>query len=191
MSIKKSDLLIGGEIGPPSSGRYYPLHSPVDGGLVAEVADAAAADVDRAVAAAREAFYAEWKFCSVERKRALFAKLKEALYAMADELSAAKVQPPGGVGIPPLIERVIDYYVSKLDDGAGTLIEHGDQGTNYVYKEPLGVVAIFVPFNGPMLGALLYSQTEGYRFAFLLLASLTGASAIFFLLARQPRKPLR
>ena len=155
MSIKKSDLLIGGEIGPPSSGRYYPLHSPVDGGLVAEVADAAAADVDRAVAAAREAFYAEWKFCSVERKRALFAKLKEALYAMADELSAAKVQPPGGVGIPPLIERVIDYYVSKLDDGAGTLIEHGDQGTNYVYKEPLGVVAIFVPFNGPMLGALL------------------------------------
>jgi len=155
MSITKSDLLIGGEIGPPSSGRYYPLHSPVDGGLVAEVADAAAADVDRAVAAAREAFYAEWKFCSVERKRALFAKLKEALYAMADELSAAKVQPPGGVGIPPLIERVIDYYVSKLDDGAGTLIEHGDQGTNYVYKEPLGVVAIFVPFNGPMLGALL------------------------------------
>ena len=155
MSIKKSDLLIGGEIGPPSSGRYYPLHSPVDGGLVAEVADAAAADVDRAVAAAREAFYAEWKFCSVERKRALFAKLKEALYAMADELSAAKVQPPGGVGIPPLIERVIDYYVSKLDDGAGTMIEHGDQGTNYVYKEPLGVVAIFVPFNGPMLGALL------------------------------------
>ena len=155
MSIKKSDLLIGGEIGPPSSGRYYPLHSPVDGGLVAEVADAAAADVDRAVAAAREAFYAEWKFCSVERKRALFSKLREVLYAMADELSAAKVQPPGGVGIPPLIERVIDYYVSKLDDGAGTLIEHGDQVTNYVYKEPLGVVAIFVPFNGPMLGALL------------------------------------
>ena len=155
MSIKKSDLLIGGEIGPPSSGRYYPLHSPVDGGLVAEVADAAAADVDRAVAAAREAFYAEWKFCSVERKRALFAKLKEALYNVADELSTAKVQPTGGVGIPPLIERVIDYYVSKLDDGAGTLIEHGDQVTNYVYKEPLGVVAIFVPFNGPMLGALL------------------------------------
>lgn len=155
MSIEKSDLLIGGEICPSESGQYYPLYSPVDGALVAEVADATPADVDRAVAAAREAFYAEWKFCGVERKRALFAKLKEALYAMADDLSAAKVQPPGGAGIPPLVERVIDYYVSKLDDGAGQLIEHGDQGTNYVYKEPLGVVAIFVPFNGPMLGALL------------------------------------
>ena len=154
MSVKKSDLLIGGQMCPLTSGRYYPLYSPVDGTLVAEVADASRADVDRAAAAAREAFYAEWKFCGIEHKRALFAKLKEVLYAMADELAAAKVQPQGA-GIPPLIERVIDYYVGKLDDGAGALIEHGDQGTNYVYREPLGVVAIFAPFNGPMLGALL------------------------------------
>lgn len=57
-----------------------------------------------------------------------------------------------------------------------------------------GMSSLIIQFGtvlGPMLGALLYSQTEGYRFAFLLLASLTGASAIFFLLARQPRKPLR
>ena len=155
MSVKKSDLLIGGQMCPPTSGRYYPLYSPVDGTLVAEVADASRADVDRAAAAAREAFYAEWKFCGIEHKRALFAKLKEVLYAMADELAAAKVQPQGAAGIPPLIERIIDYYVGKLDDGAGALIEHGDQGTNYVYREPLGAVAIFAPFNGPMLGALL------------------------------------
>lgn len=155
MRVKKSDLLIGGQLRPPTSGRYYPLYSPVDGSLVAEVADASRADVDRAVAAAREAFYAEWKFCGIERKRALFAQLKEVLYAMADELAAAKVQPQGGPGIPPLIERVIDYYVAKLDDGAGALIEHGDQCTNYVYREPLGPVAIFAPFNGPLLGTLL------------------------------------
>ena len=155
MSVEKSDLLIGGQICSPTSGRYYPLYSPVDGELVAEVADASRADVDRAAVAAREAFYAEWKFCGIERKRAMFAKLKESLFAMAEELAAAKVQPQGGKGIPPLIERVIDYYVGKLDDGAGTLIEHGDERTNYVYREPLGVVAIFAPFNGPMLGALL------------------------------------
>ena len=155
MSGKKYDLLIGGQMCPPASGQYYPLYSPVDGTLVAEVADASRADVDRATAAAHEAFYAEWKFCGIEHKRALFAKLKEVLYAMADELAAAKVQPQGGPGIPPLVERVIDYYVGKLDDGAGALIEHGDQGTNYVYREPLGVVAIFAPFNGPMLASLL------------------------------------
>ena len=155
MSVQKSDLLIRGQMCPPTSGRYYPLYSPVDGTLVAEVADASRADVDRAAAAAREAFYAEWKFCGSEHKRTLFAKLKEVLYAMAAELAAAKVQPQGAAGIPPLIERVIDYYVGKLDDGEGALIEHGDQRTNYVSREPLGAVAIFAPFNGPMLGALL------------------------------------
>jgi acyl-CoA reductase-like NAD-dependent aldehyde dehydrogenase len=155
VSVKRSDLLIDGQICPSTSGQYYPLYSPVDGTLVAEVADATKADVDRAVAAAREAFYSEWKFCGVEEKRSLFANLKEVLHAMAEELAAAKVQPQGGAGIPPLVDRVIDYYVGKLDDGAGTLIEHGDQRTNYVFKEPLGVVAIFVPFNGPMLGAIL------------------------------------
>lgn len=155
MAIIKSDLLIDGRWCPPASEQYYPLHSPVDGSLVAKVANGGREDVERAVAAARQAFYAEWKFCPVERKRALFTQFKEALHAMADELAAAKVQPQGGPGIPPLIDRVIDYYVSKLDDGAGTLLEHGDQGTNYLYKEPLGVVAVFAPFNGPMLGALL------------------------------------
>ena len=33
--VKKSDLLIGGQMCPPTSGRYYPLYSPVDGELVA------------------------------------------------------------------------------------------------------------------------------------------------------------
>ena len=65
MRVKKSDLLIGGQLRPPASGRYYPLYSPVDGTLVAEVADASRADVDRAVAAAYEAFYAEWKVCGL------------------------------------------------------------------------------------------------------------------------------
>lgn len=145
MRKKRSDLLIDGQMCPPSKEQYYPLYSPVDGELVAEAADASHADVDRAATAAREAFYSEWKFYGVEQKRALFAKLKEVLQAMAEELAAAKVQPQGGVGIPPLVERIIDYYAAKLDDGVGTLIEHNDQRTNYLCKEPLGVVAIFAP----------------------------------------------
>ncbi|MBS25084.1 MAG: hypothetical protein CMQ28_05525 [Gammaproteobacteria bacterium] len=55
-----------------------------------------------------------------------------------------------------------------------------------------GMSSLIIQFGtvlGPMIGALLYSEVDGYRFAFLLLASLTGASAIFFLLARQPQKP--
>lgn len=139
MSIKKSDLLIGGQMRPPTSGRYYPLYSPIDGTLVAEVADASRADVDRAAVAAREAFYAEWKFCGIERKRALFAQLKEVLYAMADELAVAKVQPQGGPDIPPLVERV-EHYV-ELGKAQGDLLFGGARppGAEYAkgcYFEP-------------------------------------------------------
>lgn len=127
----------------------------MDGRLVAEVAKATQADVDRAVSAASDAFYGEWKFASVEDRRALFIRFKEVLHSMADELATAKIQPQGGRAIPPLIDQIIDYYMGKLDDGVGELLQHGDQGTNYVYREPLGVVAIFASFNGPMMGALL------------------------------------
>ena len=151
----KWDLLIGGKTCPPESGAYYPLRSPVDGTHVADVADATPGDVDRALEAARHAFYQNWRFHGVEQKRQLFENLKNALHGMAGELVAAKVQPQGGPGVPPLVERVIDYYVGKLDDDTGQVIEHSDRRTNYLIKKPMGVVAIFAPFNGPMLGALL------------------------------------
>ena len=103
------------------------LYSPVDGRLVAEVANATQADVDRAVCVARDAFYAEWKFSSVEDRRALFIRFKEVLHSMADDLATAKIQLQGGQAIPPLIDQIIDYYMGKLDDGVGELLQHGAQ----------------------------------------------------------------
>jgi len=154
MSIGKVNLLIGGKQCPPASGNYYPIHSPVDGKLFAEVADANEADVDTAVIAAKSAFYKEWKFYDREEKRTLLQRFLEALQASEDELSAAKVLPgPGGIGGLPT--AVINYYISKLDHQTGTILEHSDQGTTYVIREPLGVVAVFAPWNGPVLGALL------------------------------------
>lgn len=154
MSIGKVDLLIGGNSCSPASKNYYPIHSPVDGELFAEVADANEADVNAAVCAAKSAFYKEWKFYDREKKRTLLNRFLEELQASEAELSAVKVLPgPGGVsGLPT---AVINYYISKLDDQTGTLLEHTDQGTTYVIREPLGVVAVFAPWNGPVLGALL------------------------------------
>lgn len=155
MALPRHDLLINGETCPPASGTYYPLHSPVDGTIVAEAADGGRVDAERAAQAAGQAFHREWKFSSVDARRSLFARLKERLHDAADDLAAAKVLPQGGAGIPPLVDNVINYYVGKLDDGAGSLIEHSDDRTNYVYREPVGPVAIFAPVNGPMLGSIL------------------------------------
>ena len=47
-------MLIGGEWVGALSGRTLPVYDPADGALIVEVPDGDAADVDRAVAAARE-----------------------------------------------------------------------------------------------------------------------------------------
>ena len=154
MSIEKVDLLIGGKQHLPASGQYYPLYSPVDGSLFAEVADANEADVDAAVSAAKSAFYNEWKFCDREKKRNLLNQFLQKLRASEDELSAVKVLPgPGGTG--GLATDVVNYYIAQLDHLTGTIMEHSDQGTHYIIREPLGVVAVFSPWNGPVLGSLL------------------------------------
>ena len=49
-------MLIGGEWVGAISGRTLPVYDPADGAMIVEVPDGDAADVDRAVAAARAAF---------------------------------------------------------------------------------------------------------------------------------------
>jgi acyl-CoA reductase-like NAD-dependent aldehyde dehydrogenase len=165
------------EIARPVPPTTDPLYSPVDGTLVAEVADASQADVDRAAAAAREAFYAEWKFCGIERKRALFAKLKEALYAMANELAAAKVQPKGGAGIPPL--GALLSAVPALVAGNTVVLKAPDQEAPQALKAmqafhkagfPAGVVNA-LSGKGPEVGQALVAHPATR------LISFTGSTA--------------
>src|SRR5204863_8106277 len=54
------DLFINGRFTPPRSGRYFETISPANEKTLAEVAQADATDVDRAVKAARHAYEKVW-----------------------------------------------------------------------------------------------------------------------------------
>lgn len=155
MNVKQSRMLIRGVFCPSKSKKFYSLYSPVDGSLLAEVPEATEEDVELACEAAHQAFYDGWKFIDISEKRKLFSNLKISLNEFADEIHAAKVLPLGGPEVPPLVNRLIDYYVGKLDEPTGDLLEQGDNISNYIVREPLGAIAIFVPFNGPLLGTIL------------------------------------
>ena len=77
---------IGGEFVDADSGRTFQSVSPIDNQPIAEVAEADASDVDRAVAAARAAFPAWAGADPDERKRILFA-IADGIEARADELA--------------------------------------------------------------------------------------------------------
>src|SRR5690606_8450231 len=81
-------LLIGGEWVEPASSARVPVIDPATGSQVGEVADANETDVDRAVAAAREAFErGPWSTMLPAHREALLWRLSDLIEKHADELA--------------------------------------------------------------------------------------------------------
>jgi len=102
-------LLIGGEWVEPKSPHRIPVVDPATGREIAQIADADAEDVDRAVAAARAAFErGPWPEMLPNHREALLWKLSDLIEKHSDELAElesinngktnstrAKYAPPG------------------------------------------------------------------------------------------------
>ena len=81
-------LLIGGEWVPSTAKERIPVVDPATGAEIASVADANATDVDKAVAAAREAFErGPWATMLPAQREALIWKLAELIDGHAEELA--------------------------------------------------------------------------------------------------------
>src|SRR5579884_725259 len=81
-------LLIGGEWVESKSGKRVPVMDPATGREISSVPDADAADVDRAVAAARQAFEkGPWPDMLPSQREALIWKLSDLIDRHADELA--------------------------------------------------------------------------------------------------------
>src|SRR4051794_23382839 len=78
-------LLIGGSWEPAASGAVLDVHDPATGEVIAEVPDAGAADVDRAVAAAEKAFESNaWRGLTPAARAQLLWKVADVIDAHAD-----------------------------------------------------------------------------------------------------------
>ncbi|MEY8688826.1 MAG: aldehyde dehydrogenase family protein, partial [Leptothrix sp. (in: b-proteobacteria)] len=71
---------IDGAFRPAEGARLFDKRSPVDGQVIARIAEAGQAEVDAAVRAAHAALKGEWGRMSVEQRSAM-------LYAVADEIT--------------------------------------------------------------------------------------------------------
>src|SRR5260370_9515961 len=119
-------LLIGGERQPAGDGRTFPTLDPGTGGVLAQVAHAGAADVDRAVAAARAAFQEDspWRRASPAERGRIIARLPDAVEAHAEELAQLESLDTGkpvgfapGVDVASTVEH-LGYFAgrpSKID----------------------------------------------------------------------------
>ena len=164
-------LFIGGEWTAPNGSDVIEVENPADEEIIARVAHANAADMDSAVAAARDAFdNGPWPRLSPLERQAKLMEMIDHLETRVPELAAAWTAQIGGLatasgpmhaggvaglrGIASLGERFEWETRSK-----GMAVD-----TVCVVREPVGVVAAIAPWNGPfaiMANKVFYSLIAG------------------------------
>ena len=150
-------LFIDGRWVEPVQGGRIDVIAPHTEEITTSVADATAADMDRAVAAARSAFdNGHWPTLSPQERGAYLKKLGAELAKRAPELANAWTEQVGALAVVApfmvgLAGAMIDYYVALADSFA--FVERhkpaDGAGVAFVAREPVGVVAAIVPWNAP------------------------------------------
>src|ERR1700723_3954580 len=106
------DLLIGGESSSAASGSTYDSGAPSTGRPWARVPDGGAADVDRAVAAARAALNGPWGALTATARGKLLLRLGEIIAREAERLAEFEVRD-GGKLVREMVgpmRALPDYY---------------------------------------------------------------------------------
>jgi 4-(gamma-glutamylamino)butanal dehydrogenase len=136
-------------------------YSPVDGRPLAQIAQASAADVNRACAAARKAFDdGKWSRMPPAGRKAVLLRLADLIDKHALELAVLGVRDNGTEismalkAEPGSAAATFRYYAEAIDKLYGEIAPTADNVLALIHREPVGVVGAIVPWNFPlMIGA--------------------------------------
>ncbi|MEJ2458196.1 MAG: aldehyde dehydrogenase family protein [Novosphingobium sp.] len=148
---RDAQAYIGGAWVPVAGTQALPVKNPANGTVIAEIAAGTSADLDRAVAAAREAFplfaatpVAE-RIALLERIHALILERAEPLaQALTLEMGAAISHaraahvPLAAAHVQAAIDVLRDYEFLTM------------RGTTAIVREPIGVAGLITPWNWPL-----------------------------------------
>ncbi len=151
-------MLIGGERVAAASGQWLESFNPYTGKPWALIPRGAAADVERAVAAAHTAFRGrEWRGLTATARGKLLNKLADLIAVRADELAAVETTDNGKLILEMraqlrYLPEWFRYYGGLADKLEGRVIPIDRPGHfNFTLEEPLGVIAAIVPWNSPLM----------------------------------------
>src|SRR3979411_3346923 len=156
VDLDQYELFIDGKHVAPSSGEYSIDLNPATEEPIAEVAQGGKADVDLAVNAARAALKVWGGMRAAERGRILqrAASLLEQHQEELIELESLDAGKPLAAVRRQDMAAAIDtvrYYAGWCDKITGQVISTRPDALTYTVREPIGVVAVIVPWNFPMM----------------------------------------
>ncbi|MFF0446784.1 aldehyde dehydrogenase [Streptomyces sp. NPDC004609] len=154
--VVRDKLFIGGAWVEPAGGDVIEVVSPVTEQVVARVPHATEADVDKAVAAARDAFdHGPWPRMSLAERSGIVTRIKDGLLARRQEMAELITLQNGSPITYSLTSQTmgpVAVIAASLAAAADLVWEEertGLGGPLLVRKEPVGVVAAVTPWNVP------------------------------------------
>jgi malonate-semialdehyde dehydrogenase (acetylating) / methylmalonate-semialdehyde dehydrogenase len=155
-STRLLENYVGGRWTPATVSAALDVTNPATGAVLARVPLSGAADVDRAVDAAREALPAWRAVSTIARARKLF-ELRERLLAREDELARSVTTEMGKTlgdaraEVGRMIEMV-EAACAIPTTMQGRVLEDVSRGIDAeTFRQPVGVCAAIVPFNFPAM----------------------------------------
>lgn len=158
--ISEYGVFVDGELQASDSERTIEVDFPYTGEVWARVPDGSAADVDRAVESAEDAFNdSDWADLLPSERRDILFQIGDTIESHKDELGRLETLQNGKLiremqAQTGIIGEWYKYFGSLCDKIEGRVIpvEPKDGGfLNYTRKEPLGVVGGITPWNSPLL----------------------------------------
>jgi betaine-aldehyde dehydrogenase len=151
---------IGSQPVDPLEGETEPILNPATGEVIAHAPLSSAADVDRAVHAAREAFPG-WATATPGERASALLKLADAIEDHAEEISELE-SDNAGKPISAFRDDEIPFMVDNLRffAGAARCLEGRAAGeytsgyTSMIRREPIGVIGQIAPWNYPLMMAV-------------------------------------
>jgi acyl-CoA reductase-like NAD-dependent aldehyde dehydrogenase len=155
--VKK--LLINGRWVDARSGETFDIVDPTTEDVVGAAASADKADVDEAVSAARATFESDsWSGMSPHARTSMLLAVARLLDAHVDELAQLETINNGAPISKTRLQaakavEVFEYFAGWPTKILGDVTPSGPSMLSYVVREPVGVCAQIIPWNGPLLSA--------------------------------------
>lgn len=134
-----------------------PIVSPIDESVIAELDEADAAMVDRAVMAARTGFAAgSWSDATVAERQRVLRRIADLILARGAEIAALECANTG-IPIRQIRERHVpraahnfSFFAEVIGQQSGEVFEQNAPYLTIVRRAPIGVAACIAPWNAPI-----------------------------------------
>lgn len=155
MDYNDVSLMIDGAWTGGAKGRTIPVVNPATEEVIGEVAHAEIADLDRALAAADKGFK-QWKKVSAYERYKIMRKAGDLIRQRLDDIATIMSMEQGkpfieAKGETALAADIIDWMAEEGRRTYGRLVpSRAENVYQMVFKEPVGPVAAFTPWNFPI-----------------------------------------